>query len=455
MSDKDKKFNIFEHHHDHGGCDCDDHLEEDLDPAQQSMADALRVSFGFLKIIMIIVVISYFFSGFFTVKNNHVAVKLRFGKRVGQPITAEQSSGLNFALPYPFEKVISVPNTPQQISMNQAFWYDMSKHMSRDGKKEMAHGMIPSHGPLDPRKDGSLLTKDMNLMHLKCQVSFKIGYKVGGSVEKIDAQLLDDYLENVKDLKSAGEIVAATVEQSIILQASKVTASDLKKGSAALQQEILSGAQKSLNRINAGIGISSVTLTQVEFPVDVNLDLDKVTSANAESAKIIEKAKENRNKRLIGTAGAGHKVLLALLDRYDIEASKPNNQKTLDALDAELDIAFSKRLLKDTNGQKVKIEGEVYKMMVEAESFRSTILQETNSKVTKFNYLLDKYLKSPELFKSKSREEMYQLLLSHEKIEKTYLPEGQIYLELSRDPEFRKRMAAIKADEEAASYEEE
>ena len=461
MSKNDKKFNIFEHHHDHGGCDCDDHLDEELDPAQQSMADALRVSFGFLKIIMIIVAISYFFSGFFEVPNNHVAVQLRFGKRVGQPISWEDSSGLNIGLPYPFEKVISVPNTPQQIQINKAFWYDMRRHVSRnklgkDGKAlEIKHSKIASHGPLDPRVDGSVLTKDMNLMHLKCSVSYKIGYKVGSSADKVDAQLLDDYLANVKDLKSAEKIVAAAVEQSIIKEASLVSASDLKKRSAILHKSILLGAQATLDRIKSGIGISMVTLSQVEYPVDVNLDLDKVTSANAESARVIEKANDYRNKRLIGTAGAGYKPLLNLLDRYDLVAGNTgDNKEKLKALDLELDKVFATRSINDANGQIVKIEGAVYKMMVDAESFRTTIMQETHSKVDTFNKLSKKYKDSPELFTAKSREGMLQLILGHSKIEKRYLPASQLYFEMNRDPNFRKRLERERLDEEAKQYED-
>src|SRR5690348_12096254 len=71
------------HDHHHGEGDGDGHEPggngrarfEELDPAQQSLADALRVSFGVLKAIMVVLLILYAFSGFFSVGNNEVALR--------------------------------------------------------------------------------------------------------------------------------------------------------------------------------------------------------------------------------------------------------------------------------------------------------------------------------------------------------------------------------------------
>ena len=51
-----------------------------LDPAQQSLAEALRVSFGILKLAMLGLLIAYAFSGTFSVGSNEVALRLRFGE---------------------------------------------------------------------------------------------------------------------------------------------------------------------------------------------------------------------------------------------------------------------------------------------------------------------------------------------------------------------------------------
>jgi chemotaxis protein histidine kinase CheA len=55
------------------------------DPAQQSLAEALQVSFAILKVAMLALLVAYAFSGTFSVGSNEVALRLRFGDYVGAP----------------------------------------------------------------------------------------------------------------------------------------------------------------------------------------------------------------------------------------------------------------------------------------------------------------------------------------------------------------------------------
>jgi len=92
---------------DHGHSHISDHhnsgdssavIEEPLDPASQSLADALRSSFRVLKFFMFLIVIVYCFSGFGIVDQKEVVVLTWFGKQVGPP----REPGLLIAAPYPF-----------------------------------------------------------------------------------------------------------------------------------------------------------------------------------------------------------------------------------------------------------------------------------------------------------------------------------------------------------------
>ncbi len=444
----DKKFNIFEHHHDHGGCDCDDGVDEVLDPAAQSMADALRVSFGLLKIVMVVVVIGYFFSGIYTVKDGHVAVRLRFGHRVGSPVTGALSSGLNFALPYPFEKVLTIPNTPQELRLDSSFWYDMKDYRSADGK-DRAHDTLAGLPELDPLHDHSVLTSDMNLMHLKCHVS----YQIGGTTDRVDVVMLNQYLKNVKDLSSARRMVGDAVEQAIVHQASRVSASELKGVSMGIQQRILDDAQAILDKNEVGIGIGSVTLTEVVYPIFVNLDFQKSTQVHAEIAQLIEKAREYRNEKLIGVAGVGWEALLDLLDAYDVADAK-SDAKGLAVLDAKLDEVFATRKIRNEGGEEFEIQGLVHKMMVEAEADRSLQLQDAHRRLDQFKSLLKEYDASPELYAKMMTESMLRKILGHPRLEKTYLPDARLYIEYSRDSAFRKKLGADKAKADAEAYRE-
>ena len=78
---------MFDHSHDHSHDDHDhDHADDNApirDPAQKSLADALRVSFRVLSIVMIFVVIAYLLTGVQTVKPQEIGILKRFGRQVG------------------------------------------------------------------------------------------------------------------------------------------------------------------------------------------------------------------------------------------------------------------------------------------------------------------------------------------------------------------------------------
>src|SRR5687768_7765630 len=76
-----------DHGHSHGGAGDPFHPRlgapidtSELDPANRSLAEALRLSFAILFIIMIALVVLFLFSGVYKVNENEVAVVLRFGE---------------------------------------------------------------------------------------------------------------------------------------------------------------------------------------------------------------------------------------------------------------------------------------------------------------------------------------------------------------------------------------
>ena len=78
--------------------------EEPLDPANQSLSDALRMSFKVLKLVMFILVIAFLFSGVMIVDQREVAVISRFGRLTGEP----REPGFRLAWPYPIDEQIRV-----------------------------------------------------------------------------------------------------------------------------------------------------------------------------------------------------------------------------------------------------------------------------------------------------------------------------------------------------------
>ena len=69
------------------------------DAGSQALAEALRSSFAIVKVVMVLMVLAFFSSGFFTVGPQEKAVILRFGKPVGEGEKALLSSGLHWSFP--------------------------------------------------------------------------------------------------------------------------------------------------------------------------------------------------------------------------------------------------------------------------------------------------------------------------------------------------------------------
>ena len=83
------------------------------DAGSQALAEALRSSFAIIKVAMLLMVLAFFCSGFFTVRSQEKAVILRFGRPVGEGQKALLGAGLHWSYPYPID-----------VYKRQAFWRD-------------------------------------------------------------------------------------------------------------------------------------------------------------------------------------------------------------------------------------------------------------------------------------------------------------------------------------------
>src|ERR1017187_99827 len=84
------------------------------DAGSQALAEALRSSFAIIKVAMLLMVLAFFCSGFFTVRSQEKAVILRFGRPVGEGQKALRGAGLHWSYPYPIDEVVKIPITEIQ-----------------------------------------------------------------------------------------------------------------------------------------------------------------------------------------------------------------------------------------------------------------------------------------------------------------------------------------------------
>jgi membrane protease subunit HflK len=117
-------------HHDH-----DHDAPETQDAGSQALAEALRSSFAIVKIVMLLMVLAFFSSGFFTVGPQEKAVILRFGKPVGEGQKVLLNAGLHWSFPYPIDEVVKIPITEQQIVSSTVGWYFTTPEQELSGEE--------------------------------------------------------------------------------------------------------------------------------------------------------------------------------------------------------------------------------------------------------------------------------------------------------------------------------
>ena len=91
-----------------------------LDAAGKSLADALRVSLGVLKLVMVVLLVLFMLSGTRNVDEGKLAVRILFGAIQGAP--GEQvlePGGPYFTLPEPIGGFLEIDTTLQQITLEK------------------------------------------------------------------------------------------------------------------------------------------------------------------------------------------------------------------------------------------------------------------------------------------------------------------------------------------------
>ena len=90
-------------------------IEEPLDPANQSLSDALRLSFRCLKLVMFFLIIGFMLSGLVCVETGEVVLVTRMGRMDGEP----RKPGLSWAWPYPIGEKTRISTTLRNLSVDK------------------------------------------------------------------------------------------------------------------------------------------------------------------------------------------------------------------------------------------------------------------------------------------------------------------------------------------------
>ncbi|MFN3167370.1 MAG: SPFH domain-containing protein [Phycisphaeraceae bacterium] len=393
--------------------------EPGLDAAQQSLSDALRVSFGVLKVVMALLFVVYLGSGVFRVDEQNTAVRYRFGEQIGT-----YGSGWHFGLPFPIEEVVMVPRNAQTLRLHQSFWYDNPEDREPEDL---------AFETLDPLKDSFLITGDTNVVHVQFEVVYVIEEK---DVEK--------YLKNVGSLERANELIRTAAERGMIHAIASAKTDDIVGNSNYPVDTIEANTQQVLTDLDAGITVQQVLidLKNQSMPNQVREAYRAVTQAQAEKSKTIQDAQRTYDEQLTQAAGSAHPQLLTVINAYEaalgyghdtladrlrdeinrsIERLQLPGEDTLALMqrymqlgsqaavsdDASADKAFgdARQALSDQLGRPVEqrelgrpISGEIASRINQANTNRVAVSRRAQTAWEDYDKALQTYKKTPEVF---------------------------------------------------------
>jgi membrane protease subunit HflK len=243
-------------------------LEEFLRKSQEGLKQVLPSGFGGrgAAILVLLTLLAWLLSGFYTVGPNEIGLNLIFGKYRGKT-----QAGLNYNLPAPIGSVIKLAVTDRN-SIDIGF------------REEGAAGRR-RNAPQSPEapEESLMLTGDENIADIKFRV-----------VWQIDPAHPEDFAFSIFEPAVTVKAVAESAMREIVGQSQiqKILTADRKLIEPASQQLM----QKVLDGYHSGVQIVQVLLLSVDPPAQVITAFRDVTAAQQDLQRLSNEADAYANK---------------------------------------------------------------------------------------------------------------------------------------------------------------
>jgi membrane protease subunit HflK len=354
-------------------------IKEKADQAYRFLSDALRASFTLLKIIMVVLVAVFLFSGFQTIGPYEEALVLTFGKISGEGEKRVLKPGLTWVWPYPIQEIVRIPVEKKINVALDSMWYYESAQDKLANKQNF--GLT-----LNPLVDGYCLTRgessdksgsetDYNIVHTKWQMTYQIA-----DPEQFFKHTYVDF-----SLIEAGQNYADVIEESttpmlrsLLADAVISTLVDYTIDDVLFQQlntitdHVTKSLQAKLDQIQSGIKVVSIQLVAKEPPRQVaDAFWANVQAANAKETAI-KSAQAYRDKLLNEAGGPAAAEILAAVE------------------DTKSDPNYAKQLWS-------QLAGEAQETIAKAQAYRTRVVENAKANADYFRSLLPEYRKTPTL----------------------------------------------------------
>lgn len=408
-----------------------DDLGSMMDPATQSLSDALKITYRFVQIAVLALFVFYALSGFRRVHEGERGIRLLFGKVVADDI----SPGFRFSWPEPFGELVKVRTGAQTISIEDDFFPqltpDEKKSFRDQGAQALASGGYPK---LNPETDGSLVTGDGGIAHTRWAITY----------HRDDPKLFE---ENV-DPDAEHAMVLAACKRGVIRAVASVSIDELLQNTPdpsrtepwrPVESVARDIAQKTLDDMESGIRIDLLSMTAKIPPRRVMSAFSQVQSAQAEANRAIQEAGTDRKQILVAASGEAGAAILAQVRLYEKAIELGQDDKAGEIL-ADIDSLMLGRAI-TVDGTKVNpsVYGKVTNILSEASRDSSTRLANLAGEVERFKAKLGTYRTNPLVLINTEWADAYGAIMASENIQTIFMPvlgtAGRYVLSVNLDPE--------------------
>jgi modulator of FtsH protease HflK len=374
-------------------------LRDAMDPANQSLTEALRLSYRVLQFAILALAVVFIFSGFETVRENRTGIRTLFGAIQGDGAEAQISAGLQPFWPYPVGEIITVP-LKRTVSVEQSFWPNLNE---RTLTLEEATASAQTSRPLRPgpvgKGDGTLILEGGDLAHCRMTGEYSIDDAVSFLVRFTPEQ--------------GDEVVRLVLEQAAIHTAATMTLARFIDGDEAILG-IRRRAQESLNALESGIRLVSISVTDRVPPLAVRRNVQNVQGARERAKIAVEVARRESTTILDDAAGASALAdLISLIGDYESALSGG------DEVEAEAVLARIGARFEDDD-----IGGQAAKIMTEARAFRSMIEAGIGNDARRLASLVPAYTENPHQLVRQLWLDAYRDVLAGPEVEVISAPPG-------------------------------
>ncbi|MGE3107926.1 MAG: hypothetical protein AB7G11_10085 [Phycisphaerales bacterium] len=416
--------------------DADHDPESMMDPATQSLSDALRITYRIVHVAVLALIVLYALSGFRTVAEGESGMRLLFGRIQEKDI----APGFRFSWPEPLGELVKVRTGIQEIIIDDDFFPELTPEEKNAIIEKGTSGLTDGgRDKLDPELDGSNVTGDGNIGHTRWAIRYH-------------RQDVEQFVSNI-DPDSERALVRGAVKQGIVHASAVVSIDELFKGQkdaaragGEFRMDVIAAkvAQQTLDSLNSGIVLDVVSITERIPPRRTMRWFTIVDTSYTQRQNMREEALSRENEILTDTAGEAWRDILRQIDRYEAALATKDDAAAGQTLATIDDLLAGRPTRIDGREVSYRVYGKVTNVVNEAISEKTRLINSLKGQTASFQAKRELFSNNRRVFLNNEWTDAYAAFISRPTVQQLILPQmgpaGRMVMTLGVDPEVANRI---------------